>query len=143
MHDNGTMDWEATMTETQQNTQANLRMAENTLDAMRSVIDTQKRQAQSSAIMLAELRELGVNLLRRCSDVAIEDASVTYTNHRGQRRRVSCHHVVVARGATGDNSLAESLRDAGFTVHTVGDCNGVGYIEGALEAAAELAVALD
>jgi NADPH-dependent 2,4-dienoyl-CoA reductase/sulfur reductase-like enzyme len=93
--------------------------------------------------LLAELRELGVNLLRRCSDVAIEDASVTYTNHRGQRRRVSCHHVVVARGAIGDNSLAESLRDAGFTVHTVGDCNGVGYIEGALEAAAELAVALD
>lgn len=58
MQNNETMDWEATMTETQQNTQASLRMAENTLDALRSVIDTQKRQAQSSATMLAELREL-------------------------------------------------------------------------------------
>ena len=93
--------------------------------------------------LLEELRDLGVSIVRRCTDVAIDDACVSYTNHRGQRRRVSCQQVVVARGATGDNSLAETLRGAGFTVHTVGDCNGVGYIEGAIEAAAEIAVALD
>ena len=58
MHSNETMDWEAAMTETQQNTQAGLRMTENTLDAMRNVIETQKRQAQCSATMLAELRKL-------------------------------------------------------------------------------------
>ena len=93
--------------------------------------------------LLEELRELGVSIVRRCADVAIDDGCVSYTNHRGQRRRVSCQQVVVARGATGDTSLAETLGQAGFTVHTVGDCNGVGYIEGAIEAAAELAVAID
>ena len=46
---------------------------------------------------------------------------------------------VVAKGATGDTTLAETLRVAGFIVHTAGDCNGVGYIEGAMESAAELA----
>ena len=93
--------------------------------------------------LLEELREHGVSVVRRCSEVSIDDASVSYTNHRGQRRRVGCQQVVVARGASGDDSLAQNLRTAGFSVHTVGDCNGVGYIEGAMEAAAELAVALD
>ena len=45
--------------------------------------------------------------------------------------------VIVAMGASGDNALAEQLRGAGFTVETVGDCNGVGYIEGAIRGAAE------
>ena len=31
---------------------------------------------------------------------------------------------------------------AGFKVHTVGDCNGVGYIEGAIAGAADVAVAI-
>ena len=29
-------------------------------------------------------------------------------------------------------ALAETLRQAGFPVHTAGDCEGVGYIEGAM-----------
>ena len=39
-------------------------------------------------------------------------------------------------------SLADELGDAGFTVHSIGDCTGVGYIEGAIEAAAEVAVTI-
>ena len=38
--------------------------------------------------------------------------------------------------------IADQLRAEGFSVHSIGDCNGVGYIEGAMEAAAELAVKL-
>jgi 2,4-dienoyl-CoA reductase (NADPH2) len=92
--------------------------------------------------LLEELHELGVTLLSRASDIAIEDQQVSYCNYRGQRRSVDADHVVVAAGAKGNTELAEQLRAAGFTTHTIGDCNGVGYIEGALESAAELAVRL-
>jgi 2,4-dienoyl-CoA reductase-like NADH-dependent reductase (Old Yellow Enzyme family)/NADPH-dependent 2,4-dienoyl-CoA reductase/sulfur reductase-like enzyme len=90
--------------------------------------------------LLRELRELGVTVLKRAGDIVIEDAAVSYTNFRGQRRRIAAGHVIVAQGASAELTLAEALREAGFTVHSIGDCNGVGYIEGAMEDAAELAL---
>ena len=92
--------------------------------------------------LLAELEELGVKLQRRCGDVRIEASGVAYTTARGQQRSVSCDQVVVAQGASSDLALAESLSSEGFNVHTVGDCTGVSYIEGAMEAAADLASSL-
>ena len=44
--------------------------------------------------------------------------------------------MIVAKGATGDDSVADMLERDGFTVHRVGDCTGVGYIEGAMRDAA-------
>ena len=38
--------------------------------------------------LLAELRELGVSLIKSSADVVIDDRAVSYTNHRGQRRSV-------------------------------------------------------
>ena len=92
--------------------------------------------------MLAELQEMGVAVIRNATDVAIGDHAVSYRNARGQRRSLATDHVIVAKGAEGDTVLAGELREAGFTVHTIGDCNGVSYIEGAMQAAAELAIAL-
>jgi hypothetical protein len=46
--------------------------------------------------------------------------------------------VIVAKGATGSTALADQLRAAGFAVFTAGDCNGVGYIEGAMRGAANV-----
>ena len=89
-----------------------------------------------------EIRKLGVTLIRQAGDIAIEDACVSYTNYRKQRRSIDIDHVIVAQGAEGNPELAEELRGAGFEVHAIGDCTGVGYIEGAMEAAAELAVQL-
>ena len=43
--------------------------------------------------------------------------------------------MIVAKGAHGDTSLADTLRAAGFTVQVAGDCTGVGYIEGAIRGA--------
>jgi len=43
----------------------------------------------------------------------------------------------VAKGAMADLSQAEAFRAAGFRVHEVGDCRGVGYIEGAMRSAME------
>ena len=92
--------------------------------------------------LIDELGHLGVDLRRGATDIAIGEHKVTYTNTRGQARSSSADHVIVATGATGDSSLADELEKDGFSVHSIGDCTGVGYIEGAIEAAAEVAVAI-
>ncbi|TXS91719.1 FAD-dependent oxidoreductase [Parahaliea aestuarii] len=93
--------------------------------------------------LLHELREEGVVMLNRARDIAIGDHSVSYTNYRGQQRRIDADEVIVAQGATGDLSLAEQLQEQGVEVHSIGDCRGVGYIEGAMESAAELVAGID
>ncbi len=92
--------------------------------------------------LIGELKEMGVSLVAQASDVHILDGRVAYTNERGQERTVAADHVIVATGATGDSTLADTLIAAGYNVHSIGDCTGVGYIEGAIEDAAELAMAL-
>ena len=92
--------------------------------------------------LLDELRELGVTLQNNASEVSIGQNTVSYRNQRGQVRSLAADHVIVAQGATGDTGLADQLRGAGLSVHTIGDCNGVGYIEGAMESAAELVAAI-
>ena len=62
---------------------------------------------------------------------------MTFTDASGVAQSVRADNVIVARGATGDLSLAEALTAADFTVHSVGDAGGVGYIEGAMRGAAE------
>ena len=44
--------------------------------------------------------------------------------------------------ATSVRATGFSMRSAGFAVHAVGDCRGVGYIEGAMRSAAEAAAAI-
>jgi pyruvate/2-oxoglutarate dehydrogenase complex dihydrolipoamide dehydrogenase (E3) component len=93
--------------------------------------------------LLEELRHLGVTIITQAQDIAIGAAQVTYKNYRGQDRAIDTDHVIVAQGATGDTRLADTLQSAGFTAHSIGDCEGVSYIEGAMEAAAELAARLN
>ncbi|TXS96075.1 FAD-dependent oxidoreductase [Parahaliea maris] len=93
--------------------------------------------------LLHELREEGVVLINRARDIEVGDHRVRYVNYRGQQRSLDADEVIVAQGATGDLSLAEQLQTQGVTVHSIGDCNGVGYIEGAMESAAELVAGLD
>lgn len=83
-----------------------------------------------------DCRELGVTLLTGVKQVVIGDHRVTYINENDQERTISVDTVIVARGASGDETLAEALEAAGFAVHKVGDCTGVGYIEGAMRDAA-------
>lgn len=83
-----------------------------------------------------DCHEAGVALLTSASDFSIGDNTVSYTNDGGQRRTVPADTVIVAQGATGDDTLATALEGAGFKVSRVGDCTGVGYIEGAMRDAA-------
>lgn len=89
--------------------------------------------------ILAELKEHGVALHGGAKDIAIGADAVTFTNAAGDLQTVPADHVIVAMGAEADTALADRLRTAGFTVETVGDCNGVGYIEGAIRGGAEAA----
>lgn len=89
--------------------------------------------------ILAELKEHGVGLHGGVSDIAIEADAVRFTDAAGQAQRAPADHVIVAMGASADTGLADRVRAAGFTVETVGDCNGVGYIEGAIRGGAEAA----
>jgi len=112
-----------------------------------TVVDSAKKPGKGlfvvrRARLLDELNDLGVNLLNLATDISIGDHNVSYTNYRGQQRCLDTDTVIVAQGATGDTSVAEQFQRDGLTVHTIGDCNGVSYIEGAIESAAELALTI-
>jgi 2,4-dienoyl-CoA reductase-like NADH-dependent reductase (Old Yellow Enzyme family)/NADPH-dependent 2,4-dienoyl-CoA reductase/sulfur reductase-like enzyme len=92
--------------------------------------------------LLDELKEHGVGLFPAAADIRIDREAVRFTDRDGAAQAVAADHVIVAKGATGDTAFAERLRSAGFAVHTVGDCNGVRYIEGAMRGAAEAVEAL-
>jgi 2,4-dienoyl-CoA reductase (NADPH2) len=79
-----------------------------------------------------ECRDLGVAMLTDTADHRIGDRTVTYRNAHGQERTIAADTVIVAQGATGDDSLVQAMRAAGFVTHAIGDCTGVGYIEGAM-----------
>ena len=91
--------------------------------------------------LMDELKALGVRIVKSAGQVEIGDQEVSYTA-ADKRQTVRADHVIVAQGATGNTDLADALQSAGFTTHTIGDCNGVSYIEGAMESAAELAVSI-
>ena len=87
--------------------------------------------------LLAELKEHGVQLYPASSAIRIERDAVRFMDKGGTEQAAAADHVIVAKGATGDLTLAGQLQAQGFTVHVVGDANGVGYIEGAMRGAAQ------
>ncbi len=92
--------------------------------------------------LLDELHHLKVTLIKNAGDIDIGENKVSYSNTLGQQRSIDTDHVIVAKGASGNTALAEQFQAAGFITHSIGDCTGVSYIEGAMEAAAELAMEL-
>jgi NADPH-dependent 2,4-dienoyl-CoA reductase/sulfur reductase-like enzyme len=92
--------------------------------------------------ILAELAEHGVSLQPGASDIAIDKDAVRFVDASGAAQSVPADNVIVAKGAEGNLTLAERLRAEGFTVETVGDANGVGYIEGAMRGAANAVAAI-
>lgn len=77
-------------------------------------------------------KELGVTLLTNAAGIEIGDHAVSYINENKQRRAIAADNVIVARGASGDLTLAEQLRKSDFNIQEIGDCKGVGYMEGAI-----------
>jgi NADPH-dependent 2,4-dienoyl-CoA reductase/sulfur reductase-like enzyme len=91
---------------------------------------------------LYELREHGVELVSSARVLRIDERALTLQREGEQARSVPADAVILATGVRGDTRLADALRAQGREVHVVGDCGGVGYIEGAIRDAHRVAAAL-
>lgn len=89
--------------------------------------------------LLEELREHGVDITSGATGIRITTGGVTFADAKGNPQTRCADHVIVAKGATGNLDLADRLTKKGFSVHALGDCAGVGYIEGAMRGAARVA----
>ncbi|HLG88592.1 MAG TPA: FAD-dependent oxidoreductase [Alphaproteobacteria bacterium] len=92
--------------------------------------------------VLDEIRKAGGLILSSVSEIAIGDPGVTCIDQAGAPRAFAADNVILAKGARGDLTLADTLKSAGQNVVAIGDCRGVGYIEGAMRGAAEAVQAL-
>jgi NADPH-dependent 2,4-dienoyl-CoA reductase/sulfur reductase-like enzyme len=90
--------------------------------------------------LLAALRDAGAGLISHAAEIAIDERGVRYRNRYRQWRTLAADQVILASGARGDLTLAEQLAAQGFKVHVAGDCQGVGYIAGAMQDAARVAL---
>ncbi len=89
--------------------------------------------------VLHGLRQHGVTLLTGVRVEEITEQGVAYSDKDGSRASAAADTVILAGGAGENRGLAEALEGIGAEVHLLGDCSGVGYIEGALLDAARIA----
>lgn len=91
------------------------------------------------SVMLEYMPDDGIVLHEGASGIAIGEKSVTFTGADGALVDVPSDTVIIAKGAEANTSLYDELKTAGFDAHMVGDCQGVGYILGAVHTAADVA----
>ena len=81
--------------------------------------------------VLHELRERGAHLVTGAEVVEVTDALVRYRTADGEAS-TEADSVVIATGLIADESVADRFRAAGFDPVVIGDCTGVGHLEGAI-----------
>ncbi len=91
--------------------------------------------------VLHDLESLGVQLIKSATINEITRAGVR-CDVDGESQTVAADQVIIAMGAQADLRLQQALVERGLAASAVGDCQNVGYIEGALKSARELAVRL-
>ena len=84
--------------------------------------------------VLHGIRVHGGQLLTGVTVTAIEGNRVRYRTADGEAAEVPGDSVVLASGATPDTTLGDALSSAGLKVVSIGDCQSLGYIEGAIAA---------
>lgn len=93
-------------------------------------------------VMLDEMPLHGIVLQPGAGDIVIGEKSVRFTDRDGASRDVPAETVIIAKGAEANTGLHEELANAGIDARMVGDCQGVGYIIGAVRNAADVAAAI-
>lgn len=93
------------------------------------------------ARLVHELREHGVALHTGTEITAINGDSVSYAID-GEEHEVAADNVIISMGAEPDTRMAEALNAQGIKAIAVGDCQQVGYIEGAIYSGREAALSL-
>ncbi len=86
------------------------------------------------------LREHGVTLISGAQVSGITEDTVVYDSN-GETRQLPTRQVIIAMGAEPDQDLVQSMRESvehDVPVHAIGDCDTVGYIEGAIHSARAL-----
>jgi 2,4-dienoyl-CoA reductase (NADPH2) len=91
---------------------------------------------------LYELRERGVALVTGARVEAITETAVTYAPQNGEPVTLPTDAVILATGVEPHEELANEIRALGIEVHAIGDCRGVGYLEGAIADGARVARAI-
>jgi 2,4-dienoyl-CoA reductase (NADPH2) len=81
--------------------------------------------------VLTDLRDDGARLLTGATVTQIDDGSVSY-EVGGRVDSTEADSVVIATGLVADEGVADAFRSAGFAPTVIGDCKGVGYLEGAM-----------
>ncbi|MNE04721.1 putative NADH oxidase [compost metagenome] len=84
--------------------------------------------------VLHGVAEHGGQMLTGITVTAIEGNRVRYQTADGQSADVRGDSVVLASGAMPDTRLGDALSSAGLNVTSIGDCQSLGYIEGAIAA---------
>lgn len=92
--------------------------------------------------VLDNLRDHHVPMLTHCVINSIDKDHVHYQDKDGVAHSIAANSVVLAVGASPDHSLADNLSALGFSTQTIGDCDNLGYIEGALSSGTKAALAL-
>ncbi|MDW3220042.1 MAG: FAD-dependent oxidoreductase [Acidimicrobiales bacterium] len=85
--------------------------------------------------VLTDLRDHGAELIGEATVTGIGDGVVHYMigdDEDGAASSVDVDSVVIATGLVGDETVANRFRAAGIEPVVIGDCTGVGYLEGAM-----------
>ena len=93
------------------------------------------------ARVLHGLREHGVTIHGNSPIREITGDSVVF-EQEGELSSLPAKQVIIALGAEGDSRLANALDTLEGQVHRIGDCNDIGYIDGAILSARELVAQL-
>lgn len=91
------------------------------------------------SVMLEHMPDDGIVLHEGADNIAIGEKAVTFADAGGARVEVAADTVIIAKGAQANTGLFDELKAAGIETHMVGDCQGVGYIFGAVRTAADVA----
>lgn len=90
-------------------------------------------------VMLGQMPLDGIALHESASAIRIGDRAVNFTTEAGEAIEAAADTVIIAKGAEANTGLFDELKAAGIDAHMVGDCQGVGYIMGAVRNAADIA----
>ena len=88
------------------------------------------------------LRQHGAELLCSAHIEAFTEAGVELKTAGGETRLVKASQILIATGVTPNRELANALHGLSCEVHTIGDAETIGYIEGAMLSGAQLGRAL-
>lgn len=93
-------------------------------------------------VVLDEMPLEGIVLHPGAQGIHIHDKAVRFTLGDNDTHEVRADTVIIAKGAETNTDLYTQLKAAGIDAHMVGDCQGVGYIVGAVRNAADVAAAI-